>query len=353
VAEPSRFDTEPGDNGEVSRPGVSALFLRRNGIRHVDEVEAELRVGYKKAGILIPYSGLNVSQLMVNGRHYCRLRLDRPTSDAKYLSPRDSGSQLYIPQGAPFGPELVICEGEFKSLALAEAGVRAVAIGGISSAMPEGELLPDLSKILRKFNPGAVYFQGDADTCFIFEFSLEAVKLAKALPPGCTLRLPRIPITMPNGIDDVRQKLGDEFLAFWEKIKNTATPVPPKLSPSELAASLALQELHPMAMLPNRDTLMSRLTELASYLDPLALDRLARGVTKEFGHPLKTFCEAAKRRATDREAQFAKEWRQQRLQRRKDDQSKLDNASLRSVNQLSAVHTLRQQRATSRSAGHW
>jgi hypothetical protein len=156
VAEPSRFDTEPGDNGEVCRPGVSALFLRRNGIRHVDEMEAELRVGYKKAGILIPYSGLNVSQLMVNGRHYCRLRLDRPTSDAKYLSPRDSGSQLYIPQGAPFGPELVICEGEFKSLALAEAGVRAVAIGGISSAMPEGELLPDLSKILRKFNPGAV-----------------------------------------------------------------------------------------------------------------------------------------------------------------------------------------------------
>ena len=56
--------------------------------------------------------------------------------------------------------------------------------------MPEGELLPDLRKILRKFNPGAVYFQGDADTCFIFEFSLEAVKLAKALPPGCTLRLP-------------------------------------------------------------------------------------------------------------------------------------------------------------------
>ena len=130
---------------------------------------------------------------------------------------------------------------------------------------------------------------------------------------------------MPNGIDDVRQKLGDEFLPFWEKIKNTATPVPPKLSPTELAASLALRELHPMAMLPNRDTLMSRLTELASYLGPLALDRLARGVTKEFGHPLKTFCEAAKRRVTDREAQFAKEWRQQRLRRRKDDQSKLDN----------------------------
>ena len=185
----------------------------------------------------------------------------------------------------------------------------------------------------RKFNPGAVYFQGDADTCFIFEFSLEAVKLAKALPPGCTLRLPRIPITMPNGIDDVRQKLGDEFLAFWEKIKNTATPVPPKLSPSgKLAASLALQELHPMAMLPNKDTLMSRLTELASYLGPLALDRLARGVTKEFGHPFKTFCEAAKRRATDREAQFAKESRQKRLQRRKDDQSNWTTTPVRKSN---------------------
>jgi hypothetical protein len=91
VAEPSRFDTEPGDNGEVSRPGVSALFLRRNGIRHVDEVEAELRVGYKNAGILIPYSGLNVSQLMVNGRHYCRLRLDRPTAMQSIFHPETAG----------------------------------------------------------------------------------------------------------------------------------------------------------------------------------------------------------------------------------------------------------------------
>ena len=90
-----------------------------------------------------------------------------------------------------FGKELVVCEGEFKALALCEAGVPAVAIGGISSAMPGGELLPDLKKLLSKFpSIETVYFLGDADTALNFEFSREAVKLAGALPEGVALRLP-------------------------------------------------------------------------------------------------------------------------------------------------------------------
>jgi hypothetical protein len=94
----------------------------------------------------------------------------------------------------------MIAEGEFKALALCEEGIPAVAIGGISSAMPKGKLLPDLAKLLRRYNPHTVYFLGDADTCLIFEFSLEATKIAKALPGDRALKLPRVPLSMPNAM---------------------------------------------------------------------------------------------------------------------------------------------------------
>jgi hypothetical protein len=40
-----------------------------------------------------------------------------------------------------------------------------------------GKLVPDLSATIRKYKPSTVYFLGDSDTAFIFEFSHEAAKL--------------------------------------------------------------------------------------------------------------------------------------------------------------------------------
>ena len=255
-------------NGEPSRPGVSARFLRQNQISHVEEAEAEQRLGYQKSpGIIIPYVGLHTQKLMVNGRQFCRLRLDHPRSGGKYLSPKNSGSQLYIPSGGPpFGKVLAITEGEFKALALCEAGIRAVGVGGITSAMPKGELLPDLVKILRKFKPHTIYFLGDADTCLIFDFSLQAVKLAKALPQGCTLKLPRIPLTMPNGVDDCKEKLGDGFLRFWQEITEIAIEADRRLPASALAIKLVTRELPGIANLEDKEVLIQRILKLASYL---------------------------------------------------------------------------------------
>ena len=87
-----------------------------------------------------------------------------------------------------------------------------MAIGGISCAMPGRRLMPDLRKLFSKFPAiERVYFLGDADTALNFEFSREAVKLARALPDGVELRLPRIPFGGPNGIDDCREEFGGEF----------------------------------------------------------------------------------------------------------------------------------------------
>ena len=54
-----------------------------------------------------------------------------------------------------------------------------MAVGGISSTVPGGELLPDLRKTLSNWQAiKTVYFLGDADTALNPEFSREAVKLA-------------------------------------------------------------------------------------------------------------------------------------------------------------------------------
>jgi hypothetical protein len=122
---------------EPLRPGVSNEFLRRHGIRHVNDSEAEVLIGRRQSGLAIPYRSITDPELKVNGRHFHRIRVDRSTDKMKYLSPTGCGVQLYIPQDITLGPELVIAEGEFKCLAAAEEGISAVGIGGICSMMPE------------------------------------------------------------------------------------------------------------------------------------------------------------------------------------------------------------------------
>jgi Domain of unknown function (DUF3854) len=290
----------PSFNGKISRPGISPEFLRRHGVRHAEGWQTEELLGFKaSSGLWIPYQGLSSPELIVNDRLFGRLRLDHPKGGAKYLSPSNSGAQLYIPGGVPFGKELVIVEGEFKSLALCEAGIRAVGIGGISSAMSEGKLIPGLARVLLRYHPKIVYFLGDNDTAFLFECSREAVKLAKALPDGCELRVPRIPLSMPKGIDDCRERLGDGFMDFWREIAGQSVAVSPKLSPSQLAVKLLMPELPVIAAHDDRDEFESRITNLASHLDEVALDKLARAVKDSLGTGIVAFKSAARRKASE------------------------------------------------------
>ena len=104
--------------------------------------------------------------------------------------------------------------------------------------MVEGKLIPDLARAVSKYHPKIVYFLGDSDAAFLFAFSREAVKLARALPEGYNVRVPRIPISLPKGIDDCREQLGEEFVDFWQNTIASAIEVTPKLPAEALAVSI-------------------------------------------------------------------------------------------------------------------
>ena len=83
--------------------------------------------------------------------------------------------------------------------------IPAVGLGGFSSGLPGGKMLPALEELLHLHKFETVHFLGDNDTYSNFEFSREAVKLANALTKDCVLKLPRIPVvcrrvsmTLPN-----------------------------------------------------------------------------------------------------------------------------------------------------------
>ena len=119
-----------------------------------------------------------------------------------------------MPQGPPFGKALIIVEGEFKAMSLCEAGFRAVGIGGITSAMTGGKLIPDLAKIICRYNPDTILFLGDSDTCFNFDFSREAAKLARLLPDGCPLSSREYRSRCLRGLMTCARLLPTDFRSF-------------------------------------------------------------------------------------------------------------------------------------------
>lgn len=260
------------------RPGISSHTLAAAGIRHVDAAEAETLVGYKAAGILIPYRHLDGSPIVTaDGDPFCRLRLDAPTSSAKYLSPKGGGAQVYFPTGLRelLGPgcTLGIVEGEFKALALVGMGFPCVGIGGISSACrrngdAEFELLPDLAEVIAQAQPSVVAFIGDGDTALIPDFAREACKVAGLI--ASPVFLPRIPIDGPKAPDDLREIHGPIFPALWQSIMETAEPITADTKPAALAVRLLRREADGLRRLAGdaRDKAKARLVKLgAAYFD--------------------------------------------------------------------------------------
>ena len=142
---------------EIHRPTPSALFTT---------------YGFKWPGV-IPYFDQNRDPIWDRGgRQYVRLRLDEPISRTdpetgkvevrKYHQPYKSKLHIYLPKGfnAHYDDQLVIVEGELKSLSLVEAGIPAVAVSGFYNFLTDGKLLPTLVDLLIDLKPKRVAFFG-------------------------------------------------------------------------------------------------------------------------------------------------------------------------------------------------
>lgn len=320
-----QFTNRPHASEKISRPGISASTLAAAGIRHVTANEARSLIGYAASGLLLPYVSRKGGAVMVNGQPFHRLRLDNPMASAKYLSPPDSGCQLYEPPGLNNllrpGGVLGVVEGEFKAISLVEAGFPCVGIGGITSACPrnketgEPELLPALASIISEMMPSKIAFIGDADTSLIYAFSHEAVKVAGLT--SVPIILPRIPFDAPGkGPDDLRALWHDQFPARWQSILDASETVGAGVKPSMLALQLLQRESKALATLEAglREKAKAGIVKLAACLssDSLALAEV-EGIAKDclgiqkmvFRAAVREHCQSAAREAAERLAAAA------------------------------------------------
>lgn len=112
-------------SAKFNRPGVSDEFLERAGCHHVGHDECARLYGFRAEGIAIPFADVNGSAITDTGRPFARVRLYEATDDQKYHQRPGSGIHVFVPH--TFGKSakssrLILVEGEFKALALVEAG---------------------------------------------------------------------------------------------------------------------------------------------------------------------------------------------------------------------------------------
>jgi hypothetical protein len=276
----------------VNRPGITAATLKANGIEYLDSIADLMEYGFKDPGIIIPYRKFPGGEAIIDGEYpYARLRLATPQGKKKYHQNFGTTVHLYIPVGLPQREveQLAIVEGEFKADALVEAGIPAVGMSGFygyryGKKHPQaGQMVPELVAVLAVLKPKTILFLGDNDTALNFQFVDAAISFAK-LVPKCNVRLPRIPLNMPKGIDDVRESLGGKFDAFWKSIVADAVPANGTDDRANLADTLLRRELDYIrqADVKQQQECYQKLAKMASYYKRAERERFIT-IARELG----------------------------------------------------------------------
>jgi Domain of unknown function (DUF3854) len=255
------------------RPGISDEFLFAAGVEVLAEGTYSLR---------IPYYDWQGKQTSHN-----RWRLRNPLPDQKYYQEPDSGSHIYfnhIPL-AP-APKLYTTEGEFKCMALREAGLQAFGLPGLHCYTHEDPevppiLLPGILEALQVTNCLRVCFIGDSDTLTNLEYFRSAGVLAQGIPREVGVELLQLPLGGPKGIDDLRASQNGQFPDWLSQAEKEAFLVDP-LRSFLLCAALCLEArgttIHnlPPAERERHIERIVRMVALArmSKEDSLAIERL-------------------------------------------------------------------------------
>lgn len=174
----------PAPSASTIRPGISDAMLQRAGIVHIDAKTAFDRTGKPYAGLWIPYRNLDGTDMVYGEppKPMGRIRMDVPNDKQKYHQEWGSPYRCYFSPDLlafPKGTPVYLIEGEFKAMALVEAGYLAIGLGGVYGFGREKStvLLDDLKVAFAHFQPESVYFVGDSDMCTNFQFADAAIKL--------------------------------------------------------------------------------------------------------------------------------------------------------------------------------
>lgn len=235
-----------------SRPGISDEFLKDAGCAHVGDNDCLKLFGFRAEGIALPFHHANGSPILDTNNPFARVRLYHATDAQKYHQRPGSGIHVYIPPRfaqSGKGSRLILVEGEFKSLALAEAGYAALGLCGITGAAhtitgadgERGHVLHDeLVDLLQMHQPAHVVFLGDADVVLNAQFAVEAAKLRRLLFASKQFRfiekftVAMLPLDGAKGVDDLRAEKADAFADCFEAILTNGYGVPAKASSTEI-----------------------------------------------------------------------------------------------------------------------
>ena len=191
----------------MQRPGIHPDTLTSHNIVMLNPDEAFERVGVRRAGMWLPYHRLDGEPTK-----FGRLRLTQPNGKMKYTQREGSGVHVFFPKGLPRDcDELYIIEGEFKAMALTEAGFPAIGISGFYGWQEQGRIHPELDQALAYLNPKQLYWVGDADTVLNPDFYTATSRMVGKLP----VKLVRLKWDGPKGADDLRAEVGDQFESVW------------------------------------------------------------------------------------------------------------------------------------------
>jgi putative DNA primase/helicase len=258
----------------MNRPGISDATLRKADVKITDYPEpGSIEIPYFDAsGRPIGFSRWRLPRVQANGK--------------KYHQEPKSGVHVYFPPGGLHPCDrLILTEGEFKTLSLYESGFETIGLPGLytySNDQQAGkpELLPEIHAALARTGAEEILFIGDADTATNLDFSRSAHFLATTLKP-ISVKLPRLAMNGPKGIDDFKESRNGTFSQELEAIFAAAVQVAPKVSFVALAevllglAEKQIESLGPLEFQIQIDRLMKLVAAAkTSGESAVAIDRL-------------------------------------------------------------------------------
>jgi len=321
------------ENITLTRPGISAETLKAEGIRHLTAREAYELFGHYVACWWIPYYHADKSPVMCNpvikndddepvtlpAIEFGRGRKDYAPGGNKYTQPGGVGAHGYIPRCFIITLKdgiLYIAEGEFKTLAMIEAGYCAVGAGGINNCavLGGGALAPELAEAIKACQPRAVAFVGDADTALIPAFSKAMIKLARLI--SVPLLLPRLPVNAPGkGVDDCRAVLKDKFNGWFDDLVRQSVTVKLDATPEALALELLHREVDALKTLTDttavtRENALKRSLQLAAgfFKDAPTRDEIIRVASDVFNLPVAELNQRAEQTRIEQAQKRKEEW---------------------------------------------